>query len=158
MQYCSGHPDAVAVIRGSSEAPHLSGQVRFYQERGRVLVAAKLFGLPRHSKTGFFALHIHEGTACSGENFSATGGHFNPTAQPHPNHAGDLPPLLLCQGGAYLAVRTDRVRVQDIIGRTVVIHSDPDDFHSQPSGNAGTKIGCGVIQPRNTDRKRSNCR
>ena len=50
-----------------------------------------------------------------------------------------------CCGRAYLAVRTDRFRVQEIIGRTVVIHSDPDDFRSQPAGNAGTKIACGVI-------------
>lgn len=145
MHCVSTCPDAVAVIQGGSEAPRLSGQVRFYQEQKRVLVVADLSCLPQNSSTGFFALHIHEGDSCSGANFSETGGHYNPTEKDHPNHAGDLPPLMLCHGGAYLAVRTDRFCVQDIIGRTVVIHSGPDDFHSQPAGNAGTKIGCGII-------------
>lgn len=63
-------------------------------------------------------------------------------------HAGDLPPLLSCQGNAYLSVKTDRFSVNEIIGRTVVIHSNPDDFHTQPAGNAGKKIACGVIQRR----------
>lgn len=145
MAYLSSCPDAVAVIRGGADAPCLSGQVRFYQKRKWVLVTASLSGLPEDSETGFFALHIHQGNSCSGADFSQTGGHYNPKGADHPNHAGDLPPLMLCCGGAYLAVRTDRFRVQDIIGRTLVIHSGPDDFHSQPAGNAGKKIGCGVI-------------
>lgn len=66
--------------------------------------------------------------------------------QAHPEHAGDLPPLIRCRGNAYLSFRTDRFSVNEIIGRTVVIHSDPDDFHTQPAGNAGKKIACGVIQ------------
>ena len=144
--YCYPNcPDAVANIRGGADAECLSGQVRFYQERGSVLIVADLSGLPQNIKTGFFALHIHEGDSCSGQAFSETGGHYNPEGAPHPNHAGDLPPLMQCCGRAYLAVRTDRFRVQEIIGRTVVIHSDPDDFRSQPSGNAGTKIACGLI-------------
>ena len=77
--------------------------------------------------------------------FFGTGRHYNSAEQVHLEHAGNLPPLLECQGNAYLSVRTDRFSVADIIGRTVVIHSDPDDFHSQPAGNAGKKIACGVI-------------
>ena len=138
-------PDGRAQIQGGSDAPCLSGQVRFYQECGRVLVVAELSGLPNNSKTGFFALHIHEGSSCLGEGFPETGCHYNPTGEEHPNHAGDLPLLMSCHGDAYLAVRTDRFRVRDILGKTVVIHSGPDDYHSQPAGNAGTKIGCGVI-------------
>lgn len=80
--------------------------------------------------------------------FSGTGSHYNPVERVHPKHAGDLPPLLECQGNAYLSIRTDRFSVSDVVGRTVVIHSDPDDFHSQPAGNAGMKIGCGVIYKR----------
>ena len=148
MQSGSACPDAIAYIRGGPETPHLSGEVRFYQERGCVLVVANIAGLPQGSGPGFFAFHIHEGRDCSGESFSGTGGHYNPANDPHPNHAGDLPPLMLYNGGAYLAVRTDRFCVRDIIGRTVVIHSSPDDFHSQPSGNAGSKIACGVIRRR----------
>ena len=145
MQYCGKRPYAAAQIRGGMEAPQLSGCVQFYQENGCVLIVAKISGLPKESETGFFGFHIHEGNACSGTDFSSTGSHYNSSDQVHPKHAGDLPPLLECQGNAYLSVRTDRFSVSEIIGRTVVIHSDPDDFHSQPAGNAGTKIACGVI-------------
>lgn len=146
MQYCRKCPDAVAQICGGIEAPQLSGCVRFYQENGCVLVEARISGLPKKCKTGFFGFHIHQGNDCSGSDFSGTGSHYNPAEQIHPRHAGDLPPLLSCGGNAYLSVKTDRFSVRDIIGRTVVIHSDPDDFHSQPAGNAGKKIACGVIR------------
>lgn len=146
MHYCRKCPDAVAEIHGGMEAPKLSGCVRFYQENGCVLMVAKISGLPGESETGFFGFHIHQGESCSGADFTGTGGHYNPVEHVHPKHAGDLPPLMWCQGNAYLAVRTDRFSVRDIIGRTVVIHSNPDDFHSQPAGNAGKKIACGVIR------------
>lgn len=145
MQYCGKRPYAAAQIRGGTEAPQLSGCVRFYQENGCVLIVAKISGLPEESETGFFGFHVHQGDNCSGTDFSDTGSHYNPADQAHPKHAGDLPPLLKCQGNAYLSARTDRFSVAEIIGRTVVIHSDPDDFHSQPAGNAGKKIACGVI-------------
>ena len=145
MQHCRKRSDAVAKIRGGMEAPQLSGCVEFYQENGCVLIVARISGLPKKSATGFFGFHIHQGEHCSGMDFPETGSHYNPTAQPHPKHAGDLPPLLECQGNAYLSVKTDRFSVNDIIGRTMVIHSDPDDFRSQPAGNAGKKIACGVI-------------
>lgn len=145
MYRCPSCPDAVAQIRGGAQAPCLSGWARFYQERGSVLVEVQVSGLPQDGGTCFFGLHIHEGDSCAGEGYPQTGGHYDPSRMPHPCHGGDLPPLLLCRGGAYLAVRTDRFRVEDIVGRTVVIHSGPDDFRSQPAGNSGTKIGCGVI-------------
>lgn len=145
MYGCSSGADAVAYIHGGWDVPKLWGEVRFFQESGGVLIVAEISGLPEDNRTGFFGLHIHEGNACAGEAFSATGSHYDPTGEMHPMHAGDLPPLLRCRGGAYLAVRTDRFRLEEIIGRTVVIHSRPDDFQSQPAGNAGTKIGCGVI-------------
>ena len=145
MQSGSTCPDAIAYIRGGAETPCLSGEVRFYQERGCVLVVANIAGLPQGSGPGFFAFHIHEGGDCLGESFSNTGGHYNSANDLHPNHAGDLPPLIMYTGRAYLAVRTDRFCVRDIIGRAVVIHRDSDDFHSQPAGNAGSKIACGVI-------------
>lgn len=145
MRNCKNCPDAVVRIAGGAEAPQLSGCVRFYQENGCVLIVARIFGLPKESETGFFGFHIHQGRDCSGAGFSGTGGHYNPIEKDHPEHAGDLPPLIRCQGGAYLSFRTDRFSVNEIIGRTVVIHSDPDDFHTQPAGNAGKKIACGVI-------------
>lgn len=145
MRYSRKRPDAVAQIRGGIEFPFLSGCVQFYQENGHVLIVARIIGLPRESETGFFGFHIHQGETCCGSDFSGTRSHYNPVDQIHPKHAGDLPALMKCQGNAYLAVRTDRFSVHDIIGKTVVIHSDPDDFHTQPAGNAGRKIACGVI-------------
>ena len=145
MKCCRKSPDAVAQIYGGIEAPQLSGCVQFYQENGCVLIVARISGLPKESETGFFGFHIHQGESCWGTDFSGTGSHYNPGEQVHPKHAGDLPPLLQCRGKAYLSFRTDRFSVNDVIGRTVVIHSDPDDFHSQPAGNAGKKIACGVI-------------
>lgn len=141
----TAHPDAVARLRGGEEAPRIWGEVKFYQTRSGVLVIADVSGLPKGSGDGFFALHIHEGDSCRGKGFADTQGHYNPTGDPHPRHAGDLPPLLSCGGRAYLAVLTDRFRVEEILGRTVVIHSGADDFHTQPAGNAGTKIACGTI-------------
>ncbi|MBQ8249910.1 MAG: superoxide dismutase family protein [Clostridia bacterium] len=146
MNRSPSRPDAVAYISGGHDAPHLFGEVRFYQNPTNVLITADISNLPKNSETGFFAFHIHEGESCGGDDFANTGSHYNPNMTPHPNHAGDLPPLLFCNGGAYLSVKTDRFRVADIIGRTVVIHSDADDFVSQPAGNAGKKIACGVIR------------
>ena len=148
MQRCRKSPDAVARVVGGEEAPQLFGCVRFYQENGCVLIVADVSGLPKTSETGFFGFHIHQGRDCSGAEFSGTEGHYNPLGQVHPEHAGDLPPLLWCEGNAYLSVKTGRFSVNEIIGRTVVIHSNPDDFHTQPAGNAGKKIACGVIQRR----------
>ena len=144
MSFNIGSSGAVAYLRGNKELPVLRGTVRFIQQRGGVLVVADVSGLPK--KDGFFGFHIHAGSSCTGVDFSETMGHFNPLGAAHPNHAGDLPPLLGCNGKAYMQVFTDRFSIQDILGRTVVIHSDPDDFKSQPAGNSGTKIACGEIR------------
>lgn len=140
MTYC-GRPGASACIRGDGG---IRGTVKFSLFASGILVEADIQGLPA-SESGFFALHIHEGKDCCGEGFLNTGGHYNPCSVEHPRHAGDLPPLLSCNGRAYLAVLTNRFRISDIIGRTVVIHSHSDDFQTQPAGNAGSKIACGVI-------------
>lgn len=146
MYDCTACRCAKAYVKGGPEAPELSGEVRFYQKKGSVLVVAELSGLPQEDGPGFFALHIHAGGSCCGAGFPGTGSHYDPAGAPHPRHEGDLPPLLLSRGGAYMAVRTDRFRVEDILGRTVVIHRGADDFTSQPAGNAGEKIACGVIR------------
>lgn len=138
-------PSATAYISGGSSEPMIRGTVRFYQQPDGVLIIADISGLP-DSKTGFFAFHIHDGGDCSGEGFPGTGGHYNPKGDKHPKHSGDLPPLLSAGGKATLAVLTNRFAVNDVIGRTVVIHSGPDDFTTQPSGNSGSKIACGVIR------------
>lgn len=145
MQNRAMRPDAVSYIRGGKDAPCLRGVVKFYQRCDGVLVEAEVTGLPSTNETGFFAFHIHEGHCCTGVNFADTGGHFDLDNAPHPQHTGDLPPLLSCCGKAYACFLTGRFQVRDVIGRTVVIHGNADDFHSQPSGNAGEKIACGMI-------------
>lgn len=145
MQCKFNKPQAIAFINGKSTAPAISGTIKFYQMSNCVLVVADIRGLPR-TASDFFGFHIHEGDNCGGPDFSGSKRHYNPYATPHPKHAGDMPPLMLCGKMAYLSFMTDRFKVADIIGRTVVIHSMPDDFTSQPSGNAGQKIACGTIK------------
>lgn len=143
-------PDALAWVSGADVLPGLSGLVKFYDTPfGGVLVEAEVFGLPDVNQPGssnFYAFHIHENGDCSA-GFDRTGGHFNPASAPHPQHAGDMPPLLANQGYAWLSFYDKRFTIADIMGRSVVIHSQRDDFTTQPAGGAGTKIGCGVIMP-----------
>lgn len=146
MQFSSDKPAAVAWMKGGEEAPYLSGTVRFYPCTDGVLVVVRVCGLPQNNPGGFFGFHIHEGDHCRGRGFRETGSHYNPQKDSHPNHAGDLPPLLGCKGRACMSVLTDRFTISEIIGRTVVIHGGPDDFSTQPAGNAGDKIACGVIR------------
>ena len=137
---------AMARIRGGEMIPSLRGTVRMFQEADGVLVVAQIYGLPE-TESNFFGFHIHEGESCGGVRFADTAGHYDPQSARHPGHAGDLPPLLSCGGKAFLAVKTDRFRLPDVFGRTVVIHSQRDDFKSQPAGDAGAKIACGKICP-----------
>ncbi len=141
-------PQAVAWVKGNEDDSRLSGLVKFFSTPyGGVLVEAEIFGLPdieTERSSDFYALHIHEEGDCS-EDFTRTGGHYNPGDMPHPMHGGDLLPLMGNQGYAWTAFYDKRFTVPEIIGRSVVIHSKRDDFTSQPSGDAGEKIGCGVI-------------
>ena len=147
----SRRPAAFAHISGSPEYSSIKGLVRFYKSVYGVIVVAQISGLPIGDKCAspIFGFHIHSGVSCSGNNddpFADTKTHYDPLGCPHPYHAGDLPPLFGTKGYAYSAVLTDRFTAEEIIGKTVVIHSSPDDFTSQPSGDAGEKIACGVIQ------------
>lgn len=145
-------PGAVAEVKGGDEYPSISGVVRFYRSHGGVIVYAIVGGLPRSESVcqeKIFGFHIHEGTDCGGEAdnpFSDSMSHYNPEKCTHPNHAGDMPPLFGNDGSAVLLFLTNRFSVSDIIGRTVIIHDSPDDFTTQPSGNSGKKIACGVIR------------
>lgn len=145
MRCICNKPDAVAFITGKDITSAVKGLIKFYQKKNCVLVVADIKGLPE-TDTNFFGFHIHEGNNCEGTDFSGSKGHYNPYATSHPKHAGDLPPLMLCGNMACLSFKTDRFKVSDIIGRTVVIHDMPDDFTTQPSGNSGRKIACGIIK------------
>ena len=145
MQCISNRLKAIACINGNGTTSSVKGTVKFFQKSNCVLVVADINCLP-HTDTDFFGFHIHEGSSCSGADFSGSKGHYNPSDTAHPRHAGDMPPLMLCGSMAHLSFVTNRFKVSDIIGRTVVIHDMPDDFTSQPSGNSGKKIACGIIK------------
>lgn len=146
-------PDARAIVKGSTDYPGTNGKVNFYQTKIGVLLTVEVEGLPQGCGTcdsNIFGFHIHEGISCTGnpeDPFADSMKHYNPNNCPHPAHAGDLPPLFGNNGCAFMSVLTNRFSVSEIIGRTVIIHSAPDDFTSQPSGNSGTKIACGLIVP-----------
>lgn len=140
------HPPAIARIHGGNEFPTISGTVSFFPVREGIIISANIHGLPAKDTGGdFFAFHIHEGSNCTGSDFSDTGAHFDLHSALHPHHTGDLPPLFASHGRAYLEFWTDRFRISDVLGRTIIIHENTDDLHTQPSGNAGKRIACGKI-------------
>lgn len=142
-------PQAVAWVNGGVDYPRISGLVKFYQTSyGGILVEAELFNLPNVDREGasdFYAMHIHETGNCS-DYYMGTGGHYNPKNTLHPDHAGDLMPLLANQGYAYGVFYDKRFTIPGIAGRAVIIHLNPDDFTTQPAGNSGERIACGVIK------------
>ena len=144
-------PDAVAVINGSQDYSQINGTVRFYSDIDGVLVIAEIFGLPTASVAcgnGVFGFHIHEGGKCSptADNpFRDAGMHYNPHSCPHPYHAGDMPPIFAGKNTSYLAFLSTRFSIDEIVGKTVIIHDSPDDFTTQPSGASGKRIACGII-------------
>ena len=140
MYISMGRPEAMAMLSGEN----IYGSVKFYQTGQGTIVAVDVAGLPQ-TPTNIFGFHIHQGEHCTGPDFADTLGHYDPANTEHPKHAGDLPPLFSNNGRAFMIVRTDRFQVAQIIGKTVVIHHDPDDFTTQPAGNSGMKIACGVI-------------
>ena len=142
------NPSARAVISGSIAYPNIFGEVYFYNVQDGVLVVVVLENLP-DTPSDFFGFHLHEGDSCTGnaqDNFANAGRHYNPNALPHPQHSGDFPPILARGGSGFLAFVTNRFTVPEIIGKTVIIHSMPDDFKTQPSGDSGEKIACGIIK------------
>lgn len=145
-------PGARANLRGSPQYPEINGVVDFYNTAQGVIVIAQVFGLPYTPGIcggKIFAMHIHAGGSCTGnaENpFADANGHYNPGNCRHPMHAGDLPPLFGNGSYAWQAVLTDRFTVNEIIGKTVIIHVDRDDFTTEPSGDSGPMIACGVIR------------
>ena len=152
VEKLNGMPEAYAEVKGSDQYPEIHGMVYFFDVYGGTIVMAEIYGLPdeESQETGeFFAFHIQEGKDCRGdgkEAFPDAGKHYNPEHKEHPEHAGDLPPLLSTHGAAWNAVYTGRFHPDDVTGRTVIIHKDPDDFHTQPSGNSGEMIACGEIR------------
>jgi Cu-Zn family superoxide dismutase len=131
-----------------------TGTVHFYQMGNRVRVIARVAGLVPGREHGF---HIHEVGDCGSGDGMSTKGHFNPLRKQHAHfgtperHAGDLPPLKGDGSGvgsleADLDVITVTPGPTSIIGRGLIVHADPDDYQTQPTGNAGARIACAVIR------------
>ncbi len=130
------------------------GSVAFTQTRGGVLVTADLTNLP----AGRHAIHVHDTGRCEAP-FTTAGGHYNPTMRSHgyrsqmPHHAGDLPNFLIAANGTGrvealgrdLSLVPGPVGLFDADGASVVVHADADDYASEPAGNSGNRIACGVI-------------
>lgn len=133
-------PYAVAKISGDANYSKIEGTVSFYEVYRGTLVVANVRNLPNGN--GFHGFHIHAGDSCMA---MKEGGHYNPTNKPHPQHVGDMPPLLANNGMAFSAFYTNRFYPEDVVGKVVIIHANPDDFTTQPSGNSGTIIACGKI-------------
>ena len=109
---------------------------------------AELWGLPYDSAPctpNVYVIHTHAGGGCSGDFFDA-GGHYNPDNCPHPAHAGDMPPLFGNRGYAWQGFYTERFTPKEVVGKTVIVHDQRDDFKTQPAGDAGGRIACGVIR------------
>ena len=147
---------AYAEIVGSPLAPQLHGMVTFRDMAACTEVCVEVSGLPAYkpaqngqSPIGPHGFHIHEKGLCQvgdpNQPFQSTDGHWNPTNQPHGNHAGDFPVLFSNSGYSKMCFLTNKFHVQDVIGKSVVIHQNPDDYRTQPSGNSGKPLGCGVI-------------
>ncbi len=134
--------------RGYSAA----GTVSFTQVGNKVQVVANVSGLT----PGLHGFHIHEKGDCSSPDAMSAGGHFNPGSTPHghphqgPHHGGDMPMLDAdASGKASLTTELEGITVAEgpasIVGRSVIVHVAPDDFKTQPTGNSGARMACGVI-------------
>ena len=130
------------------------GEATFEEADGKVRVVIYVQGLKAGQEHG---LHIHEVGDCSSGDGMSTKGHFNPFGKPHAHagtperHAGDLPALKADKDGrakvdAMLDVITVAAGPASVVGRGLIVHADPDDYKTQPTGNAGARIACGVIR------------
>lgn len=142
---------ATAVLN-PTEGNEVSGRVAFARTDKGILVIAEVHGLTP-GKHGF---HIHEYGDCSAPDASSAGGHYNPTKQPHGSpedenhHVGDLGNLVADENGDAYYEQYNTILTLDgdesIIGKSVIVHADADDLVSQPTGNAGGRVACGVIE------------
>lgn len=143
---------AVAVIHPLGDSKS-HGTVKFTKEANGIRVVADIEGLPANTTRGF---HIHEFGDCSAPDGSSAGGHYNPEQTPHAGpdaqqrHAGDLGNIKSDDSGkAHLDVVLTGISINGpknpIVGRAVILHEKQDDLKSQPTGDAGGRVACGVI-------------
>ena len=163
---CASQPasDAAAHSAGTASSAHaalapasgslVSGTLTFMPMGDGVHVTGDIGGLAPNSTHGF---HIHETGDCSAADASSAGGHFNPSGEAHGrasaphHHLGDNDNLVADANGVahvnahFAGVVLGGGGADDIVGKAVIVHANPDDYASQPSGNAGARIACGVI-------------
>lgn len=140
------------VILKPTEGNKVEGTVTFTAENGGVKIVADVKNLTP-GKHGF---HVHEHGDCSAHDAMSAGGHFNPTNTKHggpdsaERHVGDFGNLEANENGVAHYERLDKIislnGAQSIVGKSIVVHADEDDFHTQPTGNSGARIACGVIE------------
>lgn len=145
--------NAKAVMQARSNSK-ISGNVSFKQYGDKLVIATNIKGLNPNQKHGF---HIHEYGNCSAPDAKSAGGHFSPKPHDHGapdskmHHAGDLGNLKANTSGiAKVEISTNELSLikgekNSIIGRAVIIHEKNDDLTSQPSGNAGARVACGIV-------------
>jgi len=147
-------PRAVAALK-STTGNTATGSVTFVQSGDKVLVSGAVSGLKPHAEHGF---HLHEKGDCSSGDGMSAGGHFNPGGQPHGNHAGlahhagDLPSLKADAAGVVkFSFESTGISVEsgaaNIVGRGLIVHRDPDDYTTQPTGNSGPRLACAAVTP-----------
>jgi superoxide dismutase, Cu-Zn family len=148
----AGGPRAAAQLQPTS-GNTASGTLNFVQNGDRVTVTGEVRGLKPNAQHG---MHVHEKGDCSSGDGMSAGGHFNPTAQAHgnhdsgPHHAGDLPSLKAdALGVAQVRFSSQTLSVgtgsTGIVGKGLIVHADPDDYVTQPTGNSGARLACAVI-------------
>lgn len=148
----SEHPALQGELRGSAAFPDIAGVILGYLLDGGIYLRAEFEGLPPDRVFGF---HVHEGIICGSaegdEPFGSAGGHLSLCPEGtwcgrHPYHAGDLPPVFSDSGGfAAMEIYLGRAAVSDYSGKALILHSMPDDMNTQPSGNSGKRIACGIF-------------
>jgi Cu-Zn family superoxide dismutase len=144
--------DAAVASLSPTQGQRTNGIVMFHATGDGVLVHARVTGLKPNAEHGF---HLHEKGDCASADGTSAGGHFNPHGAPHgpqdgPHHAGDMPALKAdANGVADVRFTLRGVSIgqgaADIVARSVIVHADPDDYKTQPTGNSGARIACGVV-------------
>lgn len=146
----------ITVTIESRSGSNLTGNAVFTEENGQVTMTAIVDGLSE----GLHAIHLHESADCSAQDGSSAGGHWNPTAQKHGEwgdaagfHRGDIGNFKVdANGNGTITKTTDQWCIgcndqnKNIVGKAIVVHDGVDDFTSQPSGDAGSRVGCGSIR------------
>jgi superoxide dismutase, Cu-Zn family len=151
-EFFSKKQSATAIL-APTKGNSVSGTVNFTQKGDMVLVEAKINGLKPNGTNGF---HVHEKGNCSAPDASSAGGHFNPSSTQHggpagaARHGGDLGNLKADSNGyAQVSLEIGGVSLgtgpNSIIGKAVIVHAGADDLKTQPSGNSGARVACGLI-------------